>query len=148
MVCRTVGTGDPASCIEQIDVGTTALLPAALALPEGAPGTAAILVDRPGRITVLTQAESRQFLVLSESYHSGWRATVDGQPTPVIAAYGDFMGCVVESGEHRVQWLFRPRSVIVGAWISLAGIAGLLVQCGIVWLRPRRAQVHPPPATG
>jgi hypothetical protein len=134
LVCETMATDDPASRIDEIDVAITALVPAAISLPPGVPGTAQIVTDRPGRIAVTTKAESKQLLVLSESFHPGWRATVDGQPAHVLPTYGDFMGCVVEAGEHRVEWVFRPRSLILGAWISLAGLAGLLGLCLTEWM--------------
>ena len=82
--------------------------------------------DDPGQIEILTRADSRQMLVVSESWHPGWRARVDGQACDVHAAYGDFMGCVVEPGEHRVHFGFEPTSLARGAWMSAVGLLATL----------------------
>ena len=42
---------------------------------------------------------TRQLLVVSESYHPGWQAAVDGVPQPVLRVNGDFLGCVVGPGK-------------------------------------------------
>ncbi len=136
LVSRTVVSSDPGRDIDTIDIDTTALVSEELGLPGGQPGSATIVSDRPGEISVTTDAESRQFLVLSESYHDGWRASVDGRETPVVRAYGDFMGCVVDAGTHKVEFSFRPKSLRVGAWFSALGL-GLTLVFFLVLLHPR-----------
>lgn len=99
------------------------------------PGAATIAADRPGNIVVETDAASRQILVLSESYHEGWRVSVDGQPTPLIRAYGDYMACVVDAGKRRVEWRFEPRSFSRGLLLTQAGLlvtVGWVVVMGVV----------------
>jgi uncharacterized membrane protein YfhO len=76
-------------------------------------------------------------LVLAESYHSGWRAFVDGVARPVYRAYGDFMGCVVEGGRHQVTFVFAPGSLTLGKWLSLIGGA-MAVLILFVPVRPAR----------
>lgn len=87
------------------------------------PGLARITSDRPGAIDIETEAPARQFLVLSESYHSGWKLTIDDRPTEVVRAYGDFMGCVVGPGKNRLSFRFEPASFTQGVRATLAGIA-------------------------
>ena len=58
-------------------------------------------VDRPGRIELNVDCPTTQLLVVGESYHEGWRATIDGQPTGVVRANGDFLGLVVPGGRSR-----------------------------------------------
>ena len=110
-------------------------LPSAAASPPtvSSLATAAELaIDRPGRIEVITQAPTRQLLVLTESYHAGWQATLDGQPCPVLRVDGDFLGCAVDAGLHRVDWQFHPRSLRDGALLSAGGLGLLLCSfaCG------------------
>lgn len=113
---------DPWRDLVAIDVETTALVAEPLQLEGGAPGNASIERDRPGEIRVATEASSRQLLVVSESYHDGWRASVDGRPVPVVRVYGDFIGCVVDAGSHRIDLVFAPWSLRAGVWISVAGV--------------------------
>lgn len=81
-----------------------------------------VLEDRPGRMAVAVQASGAVLLVISEAYHSGWRAAVDGRETEVLRVNGDFMGCVAPPGAHRITLAFRPWSLTLGRRISLAAL--------------------------
>jgi hypothetical protein len=143
LVSRARVSSDPKADLPDIDPATTALVDVDLDLPGGPPGSARIASDRPGAIGVVTQAPSRQLLVLSESYFDGWIVRVDGgPPRPALRAYGDFLGSVVEAGEHRVEFAFEPADLRIGVWIS-SSVAALL-GIGLVVLlipSPRAPQV-------
>jgi len=85
-----------------IDLRTTALVQEKIGLPPGEPGQVKVLSRLPGDLALETHAASRQLLVLSESYHRGWRGQIDGEACEVIRVYHDFMGCVVPAGQHQV----------------------------------------------
>jgi hypothetical protein len=108
-----------------VDVATTAVVEGDIDLPDSAPGEAAVTVDRPGHIVVSVAAPGRQILVVSESFHPGWRATSDGAGIEVIPVYGDFMGCVVEPGKHVVELTFKPLSLAAGMWVSIIALVVL-----------------------
>jgi hypothetical protein len=127
--------------IEQIDIAKTALLDQTVEIEPGEPGTASIVTERSGLIEVLTSAPSRQLLVLSESYHPGWKATKDGQSIPVMRAYGDFQSAVVGPGEQRLIFQFRPTSFVAGAWISGIGLFSALAVFLVVLRFARRTSV-------
>jgi hypothetical protein len=122
LVAQALVSSDPNRDISAIDVESTALVPAPIDLPGGIRGKAAITYDHPGKIRVATLAETKQLLVLSESYHEGWQARVDGRERPVVRVYGDFMGCVVDSGMHETEFSFRPRSLFLGGLLSVIGV--------------------------
>jgi hypothetical protein len=65
-------------------------------------------------------------LVLADSYCRGWRARVDGEPTPILPTNHLFRGVPVPAGRHRVRFEYRPWSLRIGAAMSLAGIALLV----------------------
>jgi hypothetical protein len=44
-----------------------------------------------------------------------------------MRAYGDFQASVVEPGERRIVFRFRPASFVTGAWISSLGICAAMV---------------------
>ncbi len=107
--------------------------------PVTARGTVRVLEDAPGRIMLETATSSEQLLVTTESFDSGWVATVDGQPVTVVRVDGDFLGCPVPAGNHLVQLGFRPRARRVGVLVSGLGL-GLLVIAAcfrLVVSRPR-----------
>jgi hypothetical protein len=118
-VTRDIGHIDPARVALVEPEATKALPPLS-----GEPGHALILTDRPGDILVETSAPAPQLFVLSESYHPGWRATIDATtPCEIIRVSGDFMGCVVPEGVHEVHLRFDPKSLRDGKRATLAAAA-------------------------
>ena len=75
------------------------------------------------------------FLVLTDLYHRGWRARVDGQPQPVYLANFLFRAVYLEPGEHEIVFRFMPpsyRAATIASFASLIAIAGLVaVGCAL-----------------
>jgi len=117
----------PSQDIDSINITTTALVPEALRLEEGPVGTVSVELDKPGHIRVRAAVPSRQLLSLTESWHDGWRVSVDGVARDVVRVNGDFLGCVVEAGQHSVEFSFQPESLRRGAWLSGLGLTLLLL---------------------
>ena len=65
--------------------------------------------------------------MIAESFHPGWKLRTDGERAPLIRAYGDFMGVVVEPGRHEVRLVFDPDSLRNDTRITLAALASLVV---------------------
>jgi hypothetical protein len=93
------------------------------ALDESSPGKVHVVDDRPGKLELTTDAPGRQLLVTTESYDPGWTAAVDGRPSPVVRVNGDFLGCTVVPGVHRVTFEYRPRARQLGGQLALLGVA-------------------------
>jgi len=136
LVSRVRPTADPAREITRIPIESTALVESPLDLPGGPPGKAALVAERPGRLQVRVDCPERQLLVVSESYHPGWRAEVDGHPRAVLRANGDFLGCVVGAGEHEVVLEFRPQSLRNGRLVSCLGLILMLISLAVPLFRP------------
>ena len=117
LVTQTQASSDPAGDIARICPDTTALCEVPLGLPASKPGTAALAAERPGRLDIEVDCPAPQLLVVAESYHPGWHAAVDGQPQTLYRVNGDFMGCVVGPGKHRVVLTFQPGSLRRG-WLT------------------------------
>ncbi len=109
--------------LDSIDIATTAVVRVALDLPPSTPGSAELAAERGGYMRVGTQADARQLLVVSTSWHRGWRATVDGAPAEVLRACGDFMAVEVEAGRHEVEFFFEPASLRIGAYVTMLALA-------------------------
>jgi len=130
LLSRAQVSTQPNQDLASVDLKTTGLVDVPLDLPGGEPGSAVLLAERPGSIRVRTVTAERQLLVVSESYHPGWRAKVAGQPASVQRVYGEFIGCTVPPGEHEILFYFRPASFQVGkrlSWLGLALIIPLLL---------------------
>jgi hypothetical protein len=65
-------------------------------------------------------------LVFSDSYYPGWVAKVDGHETPIYRANITQRAVVVPAGEHRVLFRFKPKTVVVGFYISLGALVVFL----------------------
>jgi hypothetical protein len=93
---------------------------------------ARIVSTRPGRVEIVTAADSAAFLVYSENYFPGWRATSDGVRTSVYRTDGTLMGLVVPAGTHRIVLTFTPPPLYYG----LSGsVAALLLMAGLALRR-------------
>ena len=138
LVSSAVVCDDPASRIGEIDIAATALVGEDLRLEPGAAGTAAVTRDLPGDIALTVDAPTRQLLVVSESYHRGWRADVDGVAAKAVPVYGDFLGVVVEKGRHEAWFRFAPESLRVGRLMTIAGLVLALALFAVTLLVPGR----------
>ncbi len=119
---------DVASDAERVDLSRVALVDRPPGGVSGVPGTARMLLERPGMLVVETNAPATQLLVLTERFHQGWRAGVDGTASaqPVIV-FGDYMGCLVPAGSHRITFRFAPASARYGLWMTLVGLAATVL---------------------
>jgi hypothetical protein len=78
------------------------------------------------------------FVVLSDLYHRGWEARVDGAAAPLYLADTLFRAVPVPAGEHVVDFIFDPISFRLGAFITLAGLLfASLVAAGSLWWERR-----------
>ena len=71
------------------------------------------------------------YLVLLDSYYPGWRAYVDGVEVRILRANYAFRAVQVGAGNHRVEFIYRPRSFYLGLWIS--GVALVLAAGSLMW---------------
>jgi hypothetical protein len=90
----------------------------------GGPDDVAIYDYRPGRVGIRTNMACRGMLVLSDTFYPGWRAAVDGKGTGIYEVNGAMRGILVPRGKHIVTFRYLPASVVLGALLSLLGVAG------------------------
>jgi len=93
-------------------------------------GSARLAVDRPGHLVAQVEAPGRRILAFTERFHDGWSATTDGATLQTVRVEGDFLGCLVDGGSHRVDLRFMPRSFVYGSVLSAIGaalLAGILI---------------------
>ena len=122
LVAQWRTTANAAADVGAIDVAEIALVDAEPGISAAPPGSVRIVEQRRGRFRIATNAEANQLLVLTERFHEGWRAEVDGAPVAVRRVYGDYLGCVVPAGSHSVLLTFAPASMRYGLSLTLAGL--------------------------
>ena len=94
--------------------------------PPGSGDRIEIVRREPDGILLTCNAAGRRLAVLSEILYPGWRVWVDGRHRDAIATNHSLRGALVESGSHRIRWVFHPRSFKLGVALSFAA-CGLLI---------------------
>jgi hypothetical protein len=92
-----------------------------------------IVSYEPERVVVETNGEGAGWLVLTDAWYPGWRATVDGQPVEITRADILFRAVPVPPGLHRVEFEFAPASCWLGAAISLVTLLGGILAFSLIW---------------
>jgi hypothetical protein len=82
------------------------------------------------RMEVRTSSTRAGFLVTSDAYYPGWRASIDSRDAWLYRADYAIRGVMVPAGEHTVRFDYRPRSFYLGAGISLVS---MLLLCGLAF---------------
>jgi hypothetical protein len=86
------------------------------------PATVQIVSYQPNEIALSVDNSSDGFLVLNEVLFPGWQANVDGQIEEIFRANGIFRGVRMPAGFHHVVLSYKPRSVRLGALVSLIAL--------------------------
>lgn len=86
----------------------------------------------PDRLVADVRTACAGYLVVSETYDPGWRAQVDGATATVERRHHAMRAVAVPAGEHRVEFAYRSRVVLIGLAASAAGVllAGVIVAAG------------------
>jgi hypothetical protein len=98
---------------------------------------ALIVQDTPQAVEVDATLAVPGLVVLADSYYPEWTASVDGTPAPILPTNHLFRGVPAPAGTHRVRFVYRPRSLAIGAVLSLLTALGLGVAARR--LKPRAA---------
>jgi hypothetical protein len=86
------------------------------------------------RVRLITRSRDPGVLVLLDRWYPGWRVAVNGEPARLLRANGVFRAVEVPAGEADVEFVFAPRSLRNGAWMTVIGVAAWLL---LLW-RARR----------
>lgn len=95
-----------------------------------APGEIVSLHDQGNRITAQVRGGGG-VLIFSEVAYPGWRATVDGAPTPLMRADYLLRALCVPSGEHHVVLVYNPPLLKLG--LGVTGVVLWVIIGVAVW---------------
>jgi len=94
-----------------------------------------VVAYTPEHISLQTSLEQPGLLVLSDVMYPGWKAYVDGVEQPILLTNLIMRGVFLESGEHTVEFVFRPDLFYIGAMMSAATILVILF---VLWIERLR----------
>lgn len=131
---------DPARTLLLLNGDTPRAAPFGAVISTLPPSQADVIEYTAASLSVRTNATGPGFLVLSEVWYPGWRATVNGVDIPVLRVNGGLRGVPVPGGEAIVRLIFAPdswRAGLAGAGLGLLLTASLCAR-GVRLLRKRR----------
>ncbi len=79
----------------------------------------------PREVRIEADVAAPGYLVLTDTYYPGWKATVDGVPVPIYAGNHVVRAVPVESGHHLVTLRYEPMSVKLGAFVSAISLVAI-----------------------
>jgi 4-amino-4-deoxy-L-arabinose transferase-like glycosyltransferase len=82
---------------------------------------------RSNALAIDVVTETPGILVISEWAYPGWRATLDGESTPLHPADYGLQAIWLPAGRHEVEMRFMPTDVVMGILISIATILAAAV---------------------
>ena len=89
-----------------------------------------------GHLKLRTTAPGPRILVISQNHHPNWRATVNGEPKPLIRANYLWTAVALEPGEHIVELTYRDPIVGTTRWITLGGVIIILIAIPLCLRKP------------
>ncbi len=92
----------------------------------------------PEQVVVRVDAPEKGMVVLADTFACGWEATLNGKPCVVRKVNGIFRGIYLpRGGVHEIVFLYRPKSMLAGLALALAGL-GSAVLAGLGGLLRRK----------
>lgn len=105
---------------------------------EAVPAEAEYLSASPEEVRVQLPLGGGGWLVVSDAFASGWRATADGQREPLVAAFGALRAVRVPPGAAEVTLRYAPPEWHYALLACAAGGGTMLLLLTWSLLRPRR----------
>lgn len=90
---------------------------------------------KPNHMTYQSNSTSEQLALFSEVWYGpnkGWQAYIDGNPVDHIRANYILRALKVPAGDHKIEFIFAPKSYSIGKIITL--ISSLIIVLAVLWL--------------
>ena len=103
-------------------------------------GTSRVLERRPDRVRIEADLREEGYVVLLDSYDPGWRVRVDGRESRLLRANFGFRAVQASAGHHTIDFVYRPRALLIGLVLSgFSALAALVFGGGMLPRKPRAA---------
>jgi len=90
-------------------------------------GRAAWIERGINRYRYRVESAGNNFLILSQVWYPGWRATLDGAPLPLFRTNHALLGCVVPPGTHELALEMTSPALRYGVAAAVVGAAAIIV---------------------
>ncbi|HUJ22843.1 MAG TPA: hypothetical protein VLX58_15020 [Bryobacteraceae bacterium] len=78
--------------------------------------------ELPQSVEISVNMACSGLLVIADNAAPGWSADVDGAPSKIYTVDLTLRGIAAERGPHQITMRYRPGSVLVGFWLTIAGL--------------------------
>ena len=82
-------------------------------------------------VALIVNASGNNFLFFGDTYiPTGWKAYIDGNKTKIYKVNHGFMGILIPTGKHKVEFKYAPTSFYISEYVSL--ILSAFVLLGLI----------------
>ncbi|MGL5258287.1 MAG: YfhO family protein [Proteocatella sp.] len=78
-----------------------------------------ILDIKNNSVSANVKSEKETFVNMSQCYYPGWNVYVDGEKSNLYIVNNVIQGVAIPTGEHEIVFKYQPKSLYLGAFISL-----------------------------
>lgn len=94
-------------------------------------GKCKIVDYQPEKIVVDVISDRDCLLLFQDVWYPGWKAIVDGSEKPILKTDIGIRAIDLDKGRHRIEMIYKPKSLRLGLGLTLLGIAiGLVLGSG------------------
>lgn len=80
----------------------------------------------PGTIEISVGSNKKNILIINENFFPGWTALANNESVDVFPVNHSMLGVVVDSKVNKVRLEYKPKSFVLGQYITLLGLTILL----------------------
>ncbi|WP_428826722.1 YfhO family protein [Azonexus sp. IMCC34842] len=96
---------------------------------------------RNAAVTIQGTASQPSLVVLTDNWHSGWRAQVNGKETKILQVQGTFRGINVPTGDFQIEMWYTPKTLPIAIILSTIVLFFVLGTLLVVLIKKTRS-VH------
>ncbi len=97
-----------------------------------------IVSYQPDKIVVGGSSQGPQMLTLLQNKYVGWKAYIDGKETEIFLSNYLTMSVVCPKGNHKVEFVYKNKPVILGGIISYSFFFLILIVLSVIWIKENK----------
>ncbi len=91
----------------------------------------------PNKTVVKVRSSKNQLLTLLQNNYYGWKAFVNGKRTSILTSNLSFISVLVPYGKSDVAFVYNPKSVLIGFYISLISLITVFLILAIIPIKEK-----------
>ena len=96
----------------------------------------------PNRINLEINMDKPGTLILSEVYYPGWKAYDNSKETEIYKANYAFRSIYLEKGEHKIEFIYKPKPLLIGIYITLFTFLILIILIAYLIHKPFKTTIN------